>query len=367
MCRLSFARGSYSTRAATPMRIEYELFNSVNRYRRSSDYITRLNFGFAADRIWTHTFHLTLPEVSNLTPPSQNDSDFSVFGGYCMRYAAVKRSLNELTNSTTGIIRRAFTRIKNLIPDIRGTSRSSVFDRPRRTRGFFNISGTLSNRLFGTAEESQIDQLKAEIETIKGISGLATADASRSRNALSSAVKLQNERFDRLNAALRKELKSMDIIHTEVRRLESTLSFELDVTAYMASELAVSMSIIDDISQIELGIESLLHGHLTPRLISFDQIARVLQIATLELNRVRYHLCLQTPQAIYANAEFDVTRHDNAIFVRLRLPVSVMPDVSVYRTEIFDLPVPGKQGLITSLTNIPQYLVFRRCLHWSVN
>jgi len=95
-----------------------------------------------------------------------------------MRFAAIKRSLNEMTNSTTGIIHRAFTQIKNLIPDIRGTSRSSVFDRSRRTRGLFNIIGTLSNRLFGTAEESQIDQLKAKIETLKGVSGLATADAS---------------------------------------------------------------------------------------------------------------------------------------------------------------------------------------------
>jgi len=64
------------------------------------------------------------------------------------------------------------------------------------------------------------------------------------------------------------------------------------------------------------------------------------------------------PQAIHANAEFVVTRHDNYIFIRLRLPVSVIPDVYVYRTEIVDLPVPVKQGLRTSLTNIPQYFVY---------
>ena len=96
-----------------------------------------------------------------------------------------------------------------------------------------------------------------DIETLKGLSGATTADASRSRDALSSAVKLQNERSDRMSAAIGKELKSMDIIHQEVRDLESTLSLELDISAYMASNLALSMTILDDVSNIESGIESL--------------------------------------------------------------------------------------------------------------
>jgi hypothetical protein len=120
------------------------------------------------------------------------------------------------------------------------------------------------------------------------------------------------------------------------------LSFELDVTAYMASELAFSMTIIDDVSQLELGIESLLNGHCT----------------TIELNRQRYHLCLRTPQAVYAHVEFDVTRHENDVFIRLRLPVSFLEDVSVYRKEIFELPVPGTEGLIISLSKFPPYFVF---------
>jgi len=31
--------------------------------------------------------------------------------------------------------------------------------------------------------------------------------------------------------------------------------------------------------------------------------------------------------------------------------------MTVYRTEVFDLPVAGEQGLITSLLNVPPYLV----------
>ena len=54
------------------------------------------------------------------------------------------------------------------------------------------------------------------------------------------------------------------------------------------------MTIIDDISQIELGIESLLNGQLTPRLIKYDQIMRMLRRASTELSQTGLELCLQT-------------------------------------------------------------------------
>lgn len=49
----------------------------------------------------------------------------------------------------------------------------------------------------------------------------------------------------------------MDTNQREVKTLKSTLSFELELTACMVSELALSMSMIDDASQLQLGIESL--------------------------------------------------------------------------------------------------------------
>jgi hypothetical protein len=109
----------------------------------------------------------------------------------------------------------------------------------------------------------------------------------------------------------------MDIIQADIKKMESTLSLELDVTAYMASEITVSMTILDDITQLEQDIESLLHGQMTPRLISFAQIDAMLSNATIELNRFGLIFCLRTPQAVYANPNFEITRHDSDIFIRL--------------------------------------------------
>jgi hypothetical protein len=123
MCGLSFDQGSYSTcNAVFFCVLGMSCSTRPQDITESGDYITRLNYGFAAvkvqtgcitSRVWTHTFHLTLPEVGYLTPPSGNDTDYSVCGGYCARLAAIKSSLKELTNSTTGLIRRAFARVKN--------------------------------------------------------------------------------------------------------------------------------------------------------------------------------------------------------------------------------------------------------------
>ena len=86
----------------------------------------------------------------------------------------------------------------------------------------------------------------------------------------------------------------MDMLHREVKSLESTLRFELDVIAYMASELALSMPIIDHVLQTELGIESLLQG-LTPLLISFDKVVNLLTTATVDLARPRQTMFTDTP------------------------------------------------------------------------
>jgi hypothetical protein len=157
----------------------------------SSDYITRLNYGFAAvkiqtgcvtHRVWTHMYHFTLPNVSRLmAPPPMNDTNFEVCSGICRRLATVKKSLNTLTNSTDHVIRSALTRIKNLIPDIRAISQNSRGN--RQQRGFANFVGTLSKYLFGTAEDSDVDKLKAEIELLKGVMNEVATDSVRSRNA----------------------------------------------------------------------------------------------------------------------------------------------------------------------------------------
>jgi hypothetical protein len=337
----------------------------------STDYLTRLNYGFIAVRkqsacistgYWTHTFHFTLPTLITPALPNKNDSSFEVCSGYCQRLASVKTAINSLALSTHAVVSRSIDRMKALIPDIRG-KRVSVYDRPRRNRGLVNAIGSLSHYLFGTAEESDVDKLRAEIEVIKGFSGSAASDASRVREQFSSAIRLQNERLDNINEVLRTELKSMDDIHQTLQAMETTLSFELDATAYLANETAVSMSVIDDVTQLELGIEALLYGQLSPRLLSYDQIVSLLNSATIALGQTgRSVLCLRTPQAVYANPNYEITRHENDFFLRLKLPISSYDDMDVYRTEIFELPVAGEQGLVTSLLKVPPFLIIDKSL-----
>ena len=100
-------------------------------------------------------FHLTLPDVAvaHLSPSPMNDSNYDICAGHCRRFAAVKQSLNALTISTDQIMRRAFVRIKDLIPDIRGP----LTDSPRKPRGFQNFIGKISKEIFGTAEDADVD------------------------------------------------------------------------------------------------------------------------------------------------------------------------------------------------------------------
>ena len=68
-------------------------------------------------------------------------------------------------------------------------------------------------------------------------------------------------------------------------------------------------------------------------------------------------LCYTSVQAAYRSKLFDFGRVDNDIYIRLRFPVSSWPSASVFKTNTHELPIAGKQGMITTLRNIPPLII----------
>ena len=289
-----------------------------------------------------------------MSSSSRNSTDESCSGD-CVRLVAIQAALETFKNLTHDVVTQMVERIRSFIPDIRGIGRSTSSH--RESRGLVDAVGSLSKYLFGIAKDSDVSSIQDEIKRLKGLAESVSAGATHSQNLMASSLRLQNQRLDGLNTALRQEHESIDVLHASILRLKSTLSFELDVTAYVTRELAAYTVTHDNIEQFELGLEALLHGQLSPRLVPFASLAGLMTNATRVLSRSGHRLCYRTPHEIYENPQFDYTRHDDDVFVRIFIPYTSTTDVSIYRTTIFPMPIPGDHGLTTRLADIPPYLV----------
>jgi hypothetical protein len=249
-------------------------------------------------------------------------------------------------------VSRMIDRISQLIPDIGVDPRDGLRpSRRRATRGLLDFVGSASSYLFGTAIEGEISELRESIRKIEAIAETAAADASRTRDGLAVFTKLQNERTDSLSNVLREQHRVLETIYREVRTGSDASSMGYAAISYMTTELTRYMVIHDNILLLELGLEDLVHGQLTPRLVEVGMLDEVLRNASQIMYYKGFKLCPAIAKDVYVASNFDFARKGNNLYIQLRLPYARLGRrrVDVYKVYTFPVPVPGTQGLTTEL------------------
>ena len=108
----------------------------------------------------------------------------------------------------------------------------------RRTRkGLINAGGDLLGFLFGVSKESDLEGLRSEVEAIKKLTAIDTAESKRSREAMSSFTKLSNERLDNMHRILSEEHHTLNSIELAISNIKDTLMVEYNVIAFITREL----------------------------------------------------------------------------------------------------------------------------------
>src|SRR5208282_6885596 len=119
------------------------------------------------------------------------------------------------------------------------------------------------------------------------------------------------------------------------------------------------VDIHDGIMELEFGVEDLIHGQLTPKLISVDQLWDAMQNVSNYLairSQGEFRLCHTTPHDVYANPSYDFARYGRDLFIRLRLPYTRQQRLNVYRIHTFPMRVPGPQGFSTEHQDFPRFV-----------
>jgi hypothetical protein len=205
-----------------------------------------------------------------------------------------------------------------------------------------------------------VDILRKEILAIKSMSVEAAADASYTRQGMATFTKLQNQRLDDMHQVLGEQQKEIGTIVHEIRQISENSMTEIGAITFMALELERYIKLHDNIQEFQLGIEDLIQGHLTSKLIDVSILAGLIRNISTDLRKTQRTLCFSTPREILASRNFDFTRYENEIFIRLRIPFSSYDKVNVYRTMLFPLPVTGNQNLTTIMQSFPLHIILYR-------
>jgi hypothetical protein len=272
--------------------------------------MTRLNYGFAAMKIrrisvaddyYRYTFHLALPQrPNNVNITVSYPCDTATM---CHRMRVLQSATGNLTRSMQTLITDMVSRISNLIPDADARIYGSPF--ARLPRGLINAAGQMQSFFFGVSTGADVQiQLKDEILKIKELSEASSASSDRVRLGLISFTKLENSRLDKLHQAIAEQQRSMGEIYAQIRTLTDTTYYEYAAIAFLAQEIAKYIEVQQNVQQIEEGVEALLQGQLSPKLLSVELIRQVIANITAELETTAYYLCLKTPQDVYAKSKF---------------------------------------------------------------
>jgi hypothetical protein len=344
---------------------------SPRTYEDGPNYIARLNFGvaatkmqpvFIADGTWTHTFHLQLPNLTAAQPLQPvcrvNDTEcLRACDATCRQltglYAAVTSLTVTMRMSITHFVRRVYQVIPDVhmrFPEFRPATR-------RRLRSPFDFVGSAASYLFGVGTTSDIEALKADLQRVQQGAEVMAADAVRTREGLATFTKLQNERLDKIHAVLREEQASITRLYTNVRAAHDTAALEMNALTIVMNELARFVALHDDVQELALGIDETLHAQLSPKLITVAQLREMINDVNDELVKQGARLCLNSPREVYMLKSFDIARAQNDLIIRLRLPYTWHPRMSVYKTFTFPSAVPGQQQFVSKISDFPQYII----------
>lgn len=327
----------------------------------AAEFWTRLNYGtmairekklYVAEGYMSHIFHLSLPrEVEYVDNSTLQSCD-----ALCQRMKAIPVAIQRLRTAMKRTIIHMITEIYDLVPDLED-KRSG--QRRRIQRGFLDFVGDASSYLFGTATESEIEALKKEIEAIKALAGMAAADATRTREGMMTYTKITGERLDTMHEILRGQQTDIEGIIRTIKTISDSTYYEFNAMAILTNEIADFVQIHDSVQTLREGVAELVHGMITPKLISPRQLAAAVNemAALLRKRSGGGALCYKSAQEIYASQSYNYVRHGHDIFVKIRIPYSSFSRLTAYRTVTVPMPVPGRQGLVTELKDFPRYLI----------
>ena len=250
----------------------------------------------------------------------------------------------------------------------------------RTKRGWLNIIGRGAKSMFGLATEKDVNIMNNHIAHLQSLLQSNSHDRISDVKKLHSFQIQASDRMDRMahhlvnvddlliNMTAKFKLLDYDTrqyfnLQALVIKQQNLLSDTFDLIAWQSHSQLRIISLIETLTVFQAilhDIPHLVHGRLTPNIISPKALTTLLESVNEELQNMNYHFSVNCDLTyFYTNSHTMITTmHDNTIYMKLKIPISTnLNKFSLYKIDVLPVPANNDQHIYTILSNAPSYLL----------
>ena len=329
--------------------------------------IARLNYGVVMKRVavidivtdsWNQAFIVRLPVIeSSVTEPNHiNCTNITTrtLKATCLRLRPMVLYLHNASVKAVERIHTVIHYIRSIVPE----HVSARVDRQRSSRALLGIGGEILHGLFGTARDSDIDNLRHAIVQLRRQNVHTMSAWQDVTGRFAGLIKTSNRRIDNLRSMAETQGKAIDTLFQElsVESVESAKVASLLVSAL--TRLEDFILLLDSLERLAAGVESLTHGFLSPSLLPSEELRHSLEGIDARVLNTGLRVLRRGPAYYYGMHNFVAAREGDNLVINIHIPLSGLPtNLPLYQVHVFPLPVPNTDGHATVVVNVPKFFV----------
>ena len=361
--------------------------------------ISRVNFGVVFEQaatvdtvydFWTHTYQVVLPTVPAMQPHHVNCNDHESKLDECkvmqqvvfpsdpaVQQHQVKCNDQEIYFQQCQVMQHGFEAVSK----VRQNYREHILDtlqlakslmkvnapvphgRSRSKRSLLPFIGDLSQSLFGTATEKEMNQVRNHVELLEKRSDRMNEAFSNFSDHLSSFIQVSNSRYENLEVGIMDNHQALGTLANRQAALSASLKDDMKLSSLLTQEVYLAMSLKQGLQNFVEGIYSLLNHKLSPHLISFSDVQETIKSINSKLTSKHARLTARDLSAkdFYDLDNFVWTFRNNSVFISVKFPlVTAFSVVDIFKTYSFPVPINATASHCTQIVNLPPYIAFSR-------
>ena len=214
--------------------------------------------------------------------------------------------------------------------------------------------------------QGQLDDVAQQVNQTLQEGGASSAEVQRQTDKLMSLSQLTNERINATNARL-KELKG-SLIGFTVETRASVESISKYITL-LIRKIVVAGDMNDHLKQFLQGAEELGAGHLSPDIITPEQLNNTIANVTaiLKRNFPNYQILSKDLPYYYEHGKVALIRINETLIVDLKFPLTTLgKDFHLYRIPRVRVPVSEDRPHSTEIKDLPPFVAMTSDLQYYI-
>lgn len=307
---------------------------------------------------WLHTLALNLSILTDIQLQTQENCaeiTNAEHAATCTRYYPLIKALQKMDRKAAATLKQTVNHVFDILHDTLPTENIN------QRRGLLDFIGGLSQSLFGTALDSDVQRNRAMIQQLQKATLTAVDTVAIHADKLASFMQLSNSRFDKFTKLVETQQQEFSTLVSQYRQQFSDTQTAQMLIAQALNRMVDFTLNIEHINSFEQAILFLSHGYLTPEIVPVSVIQETLNIlqATLDQIHSPFNLVRIRPEDVYSSRDFHLWIEDKVLFITLRFPFSPFVNpITLYKITTVPTPLPQQPEHFTRIQNLPKFVAF---------